>query len=129
MGSDDKINIDDGMTMILQYERAQVCLKILTRSDIHLWTIVSSLEDGRYNTLFMRVVLTKDGPAYVTLAWRVPTFNCGYHRINPMESYYPLMFQVHPLKTLVYYCMRILIPYSRVHTTFDLKPTYIGMCE
>ena len=77
MGSDDETDIDDEMTMMLQHERGQVHLKILTRSDIHLWTIVSSLEDGRYNTLFLRVVLTKDGPADVTLTWRVPTFTCG----------------------------------------------------
>ena len=54
----------------------------MTRFDIHLWTIVSSLEDGRYTTLFMRVVLTKDVSTDVTLAWRVPTFICGYHRIT-----------------------------------------------
>ena len=54
----------------------------MTRSDIHFWTIVSSLEDGRYNTLFMRVVLTKDGPIDVTLAWRLPTFSSRYRRIN-----------------------------------------------
>ena len=53
-----KADIDDGMTVMLQHERGQVRLKMLTRSDIHLWMIVSSLEDGRYNTLFMRVVLT-----------------------------------------------------------------------
>ena len=58
MGSDDETDIDDGMTMMLQDGRGQVRLKMLTRYNIHLWTIVSSLEDGRYNTLFMRVVLT-----------------------------------------------------------------------
>ena len=36
---------------------------MIIRSDIHLWMIVSSLEDGRYNTFIMRVVLTKDGLA------------------------------------------------------------------
>ena len=69
MGSDVETDIDDGMTMMLQHERCQVHLEMLTRSDIYLWTIVSSLEDGRYNTLFMRVVLTKDGLANVNLAW------------------------------------------------------------
>ena len=59
MGSDDETDIDDGMTVMLQHERGQVHMKMLTRSNIHLWTIVSSLEDGRYNTLFMRVVLTR----------------------------------------------------------------------
>ena len=59
MGSDDEIDIDDGMTLMLQHERGQVCLKMLTRSDIYLWTTVSYLEDGRYNTMFMRVVLTR----------------------------------------------------------------------
>ena len=34
------------MTVMLQYERGQVRLKVLTRSNIHLWMIVSSLEDG-----------------------------------------------------------------------------------
>ena len=58
MGSDNETDIDDGMIVFLQYERGQVHLKMLTRFDIHLWTIISSLEDGRYNTLFMRVVLT-----------------------------------------------------------------------
>ena len=58
MGNDDETDINDGMTVMLQHERGQVLLKMLTRSYIHLWTIVSSLEDGRYNTLFMRVVLT-----------------------------------------------------------------------
>ena len=58
MGSDDETDIDDGMTVILHPERGKVCLKMLIRSDIHLWVIVSSLEDDRYNTLFMRVVLT-----------------------------------------------------------------------
>ena len=59
MRSDDEDDIDDGMTVMLQHERGQVHLKILARSEIHLWKIVSSLEDGRYNTLFMRVVLTR----------------------------------------------------------------------
>ena len=59
MGRDDETNIDDGMTMMLQHERGQVRLKMMTRSDIYLWMIVSSLEDGRYNTLFMRVFLTR----------------------------------------------------------------------
>ena len=27
-------------------------------------------------------LLVKDGPADVTLAWRVPTFSCGYCRIT-----------------------------------------------
>ena len=58
MGSDDETHIDDGMTMMLHYERVQVHLKMMTMSNIHLWMIVSSLEDDRYNTLFMRVVLT-----------------------------------------------------------------------
>ena len=58
MGSDYDTEIDDGMKMMLQHERDQVCLKMLTRSKIYLWTIVSSLEDVRDNTLFMRVVLT-----------------------------------------------------------------------
>ena len=58
MGSDDETVIDDGMIVMLQHERGQVHLKMLTRSDIHLCTIVSSLEDVRYNTMFMRVVLT-----------------------------------------------------------------------
>ena len=59
MGSDDKTVIDDGMTVKIQYERGQVCLKMLTRSDIHLWMIIYSLDDGLAgnNTLFMRVVL------------------------------------------------------------------------
>ena len=34
------------------------------------------------NTLFLRVVLTKDNPTDVTHTWRVPTFICGYHRIK-----------------------------------------------
>ena len=55
--------IDDGMTVMLQHERVQVRLKMLRRYNIHLWTIVSSLEDGRYNTFLMRIVLTKDGLA------------------------------------------------------------------
>ena len=58
MGSDDETDIDDGMTVMLHHERGQAHLKMLTRLDIHLWMIVSSLEDGRYNTLCMRVVLT-----------------------------------------------------------------------
>ena len=58
MGSDDETDIDDGMKMMLQYDRGKVRLKMLTRSIIHLWMIVFSLEDGRYNTMFMRVVLT-----------------------------------------------------------------------
>ena len=45
-GSDDKIVIDNGMTVKLQYERGKVCLKMLTRSDIHVWMIISYLEDG-----------------------------------------------------------------------------------
>ena len=59
MGSDDETDIDGGMKVMLQHERGQVHLKMLTRFDIHLWTIVSSLEDGKYNTLFMRLVLTR----------------------------------------------------------------------
>ena len=51
---------------------------MMARYDIYLWMIVSSLEDERYNTLFMRVVLTKDSPAYVSLTWRVRTFSCKY---------------------------------------------------
>ena len=58
MGSDDEIDIDDGMTVMLQHERGQVHLKMLTRFEIHFWMIVSSLKDGRYNTFLMRVVLT-----------------------------------------------------------------------
>ena len=58
MGSDDETDIDDGMTVMLEHERGQVHLKMLTSSGIHLWTIVSSLEDCRYNTLLMRVALT-----------------------------------------------------------------------
>ena len=81
-GSDDKTIIDDGMTMKLQYERGQVRLKMPKRSNIHLWMIVSSLENGRYNTLFMRVVVTEDGPVEVTLAWIVTTFICGYRSIT-----------------------------------------------
>ena len=57
MGSDDETDIDDGMIVILQHERCQVCLNMLTRYGIHLWMIVSSIEDGRYKTLLMRVVL------------------------------------------------------------------------
>ena len=87
IGSDDEDDIDYWMTVLLQHERGQVHLNMLTRSNIHLWTIVSSLEDGRYNTLFMRVVLTKDGLADVTLAWRVPTFNCGYRRITLAQEW------------------------------------------
>ena len=48
--------------------------------------------------------------------------------LYPMESHYPLMFQYHPLKTLVYCCTRLLTLYACVHVTFDLKPVYIGMC-
>ena len=59
MGSDDEADIDDGMTMMLQHGRGQVRLNMMTRSDIYLWTIVSYLEDGRYNTMFMRVALTR----------------------------------------------------------------------
>ena len=59
MGSDDETDIDDGMTVMLQHERHQVHLNMLTRSEIHLWRIVSSHEDGSYNALFMRVVLTR----------------------------------------------------------------------
>ena len=51
------IDINDGMLVMLQHERGQMRLKMLRRSDIHLWTIVSFLEDCRYNTLFMRAVL------------------------------------------------------------------------
>ena len=58
MGSDDEDDIDDGMSGILQHGRGQVHLKMLTRSNIYLWMIVSSIEDGRYNNPFMRVVLT-----------------------------------------------------------------------
>ena len=60
MGSDDETDIDDGMTMMLQDGRGQVRLKMLTRYNIHLWTIVSSLEDGLVgnNTLLLRGVLT-----------------------------------------------------------------------
>ena len=78
MGSDDEADIDDGMKVMLQHERGQVRLKMLTRSSIHLWMIVSSLEDGRYNTMFMRVSLIgKGGPGDITLTWRVATFTCG----------------------------------------------------
>ena len=59
MGNDVERDIDDGMTVILQHERGQVRLKMLTRSHIYLWMIVYSLEDDRYNTLFMRLVLTR----------------------------------------------------------------------
>ena len=58
MESDDEIDIDDGMTVMLLHERGQVHLKMMTRYDIHLWMIVSSHEDNKYNTLFMRVLLT-----------------------------------------------------------------------
>ena len=59
-GSDDETIIDDGMAVMHHYKRGQVRLLMLIRSDIHLWTIVSSLEDGLAdnNTLLMRVVLT-----------------------------------------------------------------------
>ena len=59
MGSDDETVIDDGMIVMLQHERGQVHLKMLIRSDIHLWTIVSYFEDGlaKNNTLLMRVDL------------------------------------------------------------------------
>ena len=87
MGSYYEIDIDDGVIVMLQHERGQVHLKMLTRSYIHLWTIVSSLEDGRYNTMFMRVVLTKDGPANVTLTWKVPKFICGYCRIKIAQEW------------------------------------------
>ena len=59
MGSDDEADIVDGMTVMLQHGRGQLHLNMLTRSNIYLWMIVSYLEDGRYNTLFMRVVLTR----------------------------------------------------------------------
>ena len=59
MGRDDETGTDNGMTMMLQHESGQIHLKMLTRSDVHLLTIVSSLEDGRYNTLFIRVFLTR----------------------------------------------------------------------
>ena len=60
MGIDDETDIDDGMTMILQHERGQVHLNMLTRSDIHLWMIISSLKDviSGNKTLFLIVVLT-----------------------------------------------------------------------
>ena len=51
------------MIVKLQYERGQECLKMMTRFDIYLWMIVSSLEDGisDKNTLLMRVVLALTG--------------------------------------------------------------------
>ena len=57
MGIDDETFINDGMEMMFQYKRGQVRLQMLTRSDIHLWTIVSSFEDGiaDNNTLLLRV--------------------------------------------------------------------------
>ena len=58
MGSDDEIDVHDGMTMILQHERVQALLNMLTRYELHLWMIASSIEDGSYNTLLMIVVLT-----------------------------------------------------------------------
>ena len=48
--------------------------------------------------------------------------------LDPMDLYYPLMFQDNPLKTLACGCTRLLTSYSRVHMNFDLKPAYIGMC-
>ena len=59
MGSDDEVDIDDGMIVMLQHEIGKVHMNMLTRYNIHLWTIVAYIEDGRYNTLFMRVVLTR----------------------------------------------------------------------
>ena len=50
MGSHDEACIDDGMIVMLQHGSGQVHLNMLTRSDIYLWMIVSSLEDGEYNT-------------------------------------------------------------------------------
>ena len=46
MGSDDETDIEDGMTVMLQHGQGQVLLNMLTRFDIHLWMIISSLEDG-----------------------------------------------------------------------------------
>ena len=40
MGSDDKNDIDDGMKVMLPYEIGQVRLKMLKRSDIHLWKTI-----------------------------------------------------------------------------------------
>ena len=45
-----------------------------------------------------------------------------------MDSCYPLMIQVHPLKTLVYCCTLVLIHFSRIYMDINPKPTYIGMC-
>ena len=85
-GSDDKTVIDDGMTVKLQYERGQVHLKMLTRSDIHLCMIASSLEDGLAgnNTLFLRVVLTRYRWPYRRYSQMesVPIFICGCRRIT-----------------------------------------------
>ena len=51
----------DEMAVMFQYERGQVHLQRLTRSDFDLWMIVSSFEDGLAdnNTLLLRVVLTR----------------------------------------------------------------------
>ena len=62
-GIDDETVIDDGMAVLFQYKRVQVRLQILIGSDIHLWMIVSSFEDGLVdnNTLLLRVVLALTG--------------------------------------------------------------------
>ena len=48
--------------------------------------------------------------------------------LDPIDLYYTLMFQEHPQQFPVYTYTRLLKQYSRVYTTFDLKPAYIRMC-
>ena len=48
--------------------------------------------------------------------------------LDPMDLYYPLMFQDHPQKLPVYTYTQLLKQYSRVYVDFDLKPAYTVMC-
>ena len=48
--------------------------------------------------------------------------------LDPMELYHTFMFQYHPQKSPFCTYTQLLKKYSRVYASFDLKPTYIGMC-
>ena len=97
---------------------------------LHLW-------DGFYNVFRPSCYpsdLTHYG-AYVIVDFTTPGRShfyglpCLYaDSLDPMDLYYPLIFQDHPLKPPFYCCTWLLTSYSRVHMTFDLKPAYIGMC-
>ena len=49
--------------------------------------------------------------------------------LDPMDLYYALMFEYHPQKLTVYTYTQLLKQYSCVYKAFELKTTYIGMCE